>query len=123
MGPFMGALSGGSGMSALAPLLGDKRALAGAAKLIYEYTGLDEPRYEARRGRLDVAGERRADVAWKHQRPLRGAMRQHGAAARARLLDVGVFWEIPVRVIDLQQVMEHVADEGGALPALSLIHI
>jgi hypothetical protein len=32
------ALSGGSGMSALAPLLGDKRTLAGAAKPIYEYT-------------------------------------------------------------------------------------
>src|SRR5262249_744673 len=36
--------------------------------------------------------------------------------ADARVCRIRVLWEIPVRIIDLQQVMPHVADESGALP-------
>ena len=78
-------------------------------------TASAKPRRESRGGRLDVAGERRADVARQHQRAGRGAMLQHRAAARPRLLGVRVLREIPVRVIDLQQMVKHVADEGRVL--------
>src|SRR2546429_1556790 len=66
---------------------------------------------------LDIAAERRTDVAGKYARRLCGAMFQHRAAADARLIGVGVFREIPVRVINLQQVMEDIADEGAMLSA------
>src|SRR5262245_60727094 len=80
-------------------------------------------RHEALGSRLDVAGERRADVAWQHQRAARGAMFQHLAAAYPRLLSIGVLGEIPVRVIDLQQMVKHVADEHGLrTAALELEH-
>src|SRR4029077_20653884 len=52
---------------------------------------------------LDMAGEREADVAGKNQCAGRRAIVQHAAAADARLLNVGILWEIPVRIIDLQQ--------------------
>ena len=81
----------------------------------------------AARSPFAVASMRPANGAptWpgQHQRAVRGAMLQHHAAARARLLDVGVLREIPVRVIDLQQVMKHVADEGRrAAPPLSSLN-
>src|SRR5262249_59791041 len=53
------------------------------------------------------------DMARQHQRAARGAMFQNVAAAYPRLLSVGVLGEIPVRVIDLQQMVKHVANEDG----------
>src|SRR4029077_5422369 len=66
---------------------------------------------------FDMAGEREADVARKNQCAGRRAIVQHAAAADARLLNVGILWEIPVRIIDLQQVMKDVADERRAVAA------
>src|SRR6202035_2954168 len=66
---------------------------------------------------LDMTGEREADVARENQRAGRGAIVQHAAAADAGLLDIRVLREIPVRIIDLQQVMKDVADERGAIAA------
>ena len=54
-------------------------------------------------------------MAGKHQRAARGAIVEHLAPADDGLRGVGVLREIPVRIIDLQQVMPDVADEGGAL--------
>src|SRR4029079_7174602 len=61
---------------------------------------------------LDAASKRQADMARKDQRAAGGAVVQHLAAADARLLRGGILREIPVRVIDLQEVVPHVADKG-----------
>src|SRR4029077_12461893 len=66
---------------------------------------------------LDMAGEREADVAGKNQCAGRCAIVQHAAAADARLLNVGILRKIPVRIIDLQQMMKDVADERRAMAA------
>src|SRR5262245_56665779 len=77
---------------------------------------LPEARLEAARRGVDVAGERRADMARQRKRAGRRAMLQHHAPAGARLLGIGVLREIPVRIVNLQQVVKHVADEHRLLP-------
>ena len=74
-----------------------------------------EVRAVAVRGLFDAAGERRADVPGHHQRTARRAIVEHLAPADARLRHIGVFREIPIGIIDLQQMMPDVTDEGGAL--------
>src|SRR5262249_34983479 len=68
--------------------------------------------------RLDMARERQADVARKHQRTARGAIIEHLASAHLCLRGIRVLREIPVRIIDLQQMMPEVANEGRALAFL-----
>src|SRR5712691_1537214 len=63
-----------------------------------------KPRPKPLLRRLDVSGERRADMARQHQGACRRAHFEHHAAALPRLFGVGVFREIPVRVVDLQQM-------------------
>src|SRR5262252_3356078 len=64
---------------------------------------------------LDVSSERRTNMARKNQRARQGSKLQHHAAALPRLLDVGILRKIPMRVVDLQKMMEHVADENGTV--------
>ena len=54
-------------------------------------------------------------MAREHQRAAGGAIIEHLAAGHARLRRVGILREIPVGVIDLQQMVPDVADEGSAL--------
>ena len=63
---------------------------------------------------FDVAGEREADVARQRQGRGRHAMLQNPAAARARLLDIRILGKVPVRIVDLQEMMKDIADEDGA---------
>src|SRR4051794_358284 len=57
------------------------------------------------------------NVAGKHQSSAGSALLEHTASARARLLGIRVLREIPMRVVDLQQVMEDIAREGCVCPA------
>jgi hypothetical protein len=72
----------------------------------------NESRFKALRRRINVAGEWGADVPGKYERPRRGAVFEHSAAAGARLLGIGVLRKIPVWVINLQQVVEDIASES-----------
>src|SRR5262249_4247492 len=72
---------------------------------------LAKARHVAFGAQFDVACEREPDMAWQRQRRRRCAMVQNHAATRARLIDIRVLRKVPVRVINLQQVMEHIADE------------
>src|SRR5580658_2192150 len=64
-----------------------------------------------------MAGEGKADMAWEDQRAGRCAIIQDAAAADSCFLDIRVLREIPVRIIDLQQVMKDVTNERGAMAA------
>jgi len=60
---------------------------------------------------VDEAGERRADVPREHHHTGGGAILEHAAAADAGIVDIRIFGEIPVRIENLQQMMEHVAGD------------
>ena len=77
----------------------------------------NESRLKALRPGINVAGEWGTDVPGKYERSRRGAVFEHSAAAGARLLGIGVLGKIPVRVIDLQQMVEDIAGEGGVRAA------
>src|SRR5579862_2898403 len=64
-----------------------------------------------------MAGERRADVTGKDEGAGCGAIVEHPAAAYSRFLGIGVFREIPVRKINLQQMVKHVAGDHRAAAA------
>src|SRR5450631_4381139 len=76
-----------------------------------------EPRHEPLARRFDAAGKGCADMARTRQRSGRCAMGENAAAARARLLRVRVLREVPMGVIDLQKVVEDVAEEHRTLAA------
>ena len=71
---------------------------------------------DSRRRLLDASGEGRADMTGKHQRAACRAIVEHLAPRNACQACIGVLREVPVGIIDLQQMVPHVADEGGALP-------
>ena len=58
---------------------------------------------------VDIPSKRRAHMPRQHQRFLCRAMLQHHAAACTRLFGVGVLREIPIRMVDLQEVMKHIS--------------
>src|SRR3984957_2053277 len=76
-----------------------------------------EPRHEPLAHRFDAAGKGGADMARARQRSRRCAMCENAAAARARLLRVRVLREVPMGVIDLQKVVEDVAQKHRTLAA------
>src|ERR1700688_452719 len=76
-----------------------------------------EPRLIPRSDLLDMAGEREADMAREKQRAGRCAIVQHAAAGDSCFLDIRVLREIPVRIIDLQQVVKDVTNKLGAIAA------
>src|SRR5262249_19247631 len=78
---------------------------------------ISKPRTEAGFSAIDVARKRRADVTGQSQRSARRTMLEHFASAHARLLRVGVLGKIPMRVIDLQQMVKHVTNERRVLAA------
>src|SRR6266851_8572000 len=74
-----------------------------------------EARREAASLVVDVAGERRAEMAGHQPRARAGAMLQRLAPALARAYGFGAGEGIPFRMIDLQRVVQDVAAEQPLL--------
>src|SRR6478735_5802737 len=71
---------------------------------------------EARALVVDVAMERRAEVAGHQQRARSGAMLDRRTTALARIVLVETGEAVPLRTIDLHGVMQDVAAEQRLLP-------
>src|SRR5262249_39540242 len=70
-------------------------------------------RLESSLGEINIAGERRTDVTRQRQGSRRCALLENLAAARTRRIRIRIFRKIPVRMVDLQEMMKNVADEDG----------
>ena len=64
-----------------------------------------------------MAGKRRTDMPWEYQRAARCACFEYAATARAGVVGIRILRKIPIRIENLQQVMEHVAGQHGVAAA------
>src|SRR5438094_4771795 len=76
-----------------------------------------EARREAASLGIDVAGERRAEMAGHQPRARAGAMLERRTSALARTDGLGAGEAVPLRVIDLQGMVQDVAAEQRPLAA------
>src|ERR1700722_15592876 len=67
-----------------------------------------EQRPKRRSVLLDMAGKRGANVPRENQCARGRAILEHAAAAESGIVGIGILREIPIRIDDLQQMMENV---------------